>query len=287
MNDQMYLPPPQPFWFVSSELSADLLHAEIVTVNGLIDQHPELRSLFDVPKATVSQRKLCFALLAHRELLETLYELFAGRYEQPPSFGEEQSRALRSSDGLITSDAPEWTLELNRVVHALPYHLFNALPESLRHSGLSSEDSAQLSAVRGAAEALGTLEQIRKLIAAVLDQQLERLAERWPSSRSAAPSDQRPYQLRSLSLTRHASKRKRTRTADKRRAARDRLIAQIDDSSETIAEFLRKMDDREVKPQLTWEDWPDSWTEAYKNPRLRALIHKDKSRAISRAKARK
>jgi hypothetical protein len=287
MNDNSYIPPPQPFWFVSSELAADLLHAEIVAVNGLIDQNPELRSLFDAPTATVSQRKLCFALLAHRMLLETVYELFAGRYERPPSFGEGQSKALRSTDSLVTSDAPEWTLELNRVVDALPYHLFGALPEPLRHRGFNSEDSAQASAVQAAAEALGSLEQIRKLIAAVLDQQLERLVRRWPTTRSVAPSESPTYQLHYVSRAPRVSKRKRSRTADKRRIARDRIIAQIDDSSETIAEFLRKMDEREVKPQPTWEDWPDSWTKAYRNPRLRALIHKDKSRAISRAKSRK
>jgi hypothetical protein len=283
VNDVIHTPDPRPFWFIGTELATELWHSEIGKINLLIEQHPEIRNLFDAPQATDSERKFCFALLAHRKVLEIIEELFAGRYEQFPNFGEEQSKAINSTQGLVTSDAPDWTLEMNRVVDALPYHLFNALPEPLRRGGFNSEDTAQMSAIRLAAETLGTVEQIRKLIAAVLDQQLKRLVRRWPTTLAVAPSDSRPYRLHSLPSTHRVSKRKSTRTADKRRIARDQVIAQIDDASESIADFIQKMDDRHVKPQPTWNGWPGSWTKAYKNPRLRALIHKDKSRAILRA----
>jgi hypothetical protein len=69
--------------------------------------------------------------------------------------------------------------------------------------------------------------------------------------------------------------------------SRDKLIVEIDAVSPTVVEFLKVMDERKVKHQPTWSGWPGSWVEAYKNPRLRKLIHQDKSRAIARARPRR
>jgi hypothetical protein len=85
---------------------------------------------------------------------------------------------------------------------------------------------------------------------------------------------------------RSQNKQKGQRKHDKQRMIRDKLIAEIDEVAETIPEFLRLMDQRKVKPQPTWDDWPGSWVQAYLKTRLRALIHKDKSRALSRVRAR-
>lgn len=81
-----------------------------------------------------------------------------------------------------------------------------------------------------------------------------------------------------------ANKRKPKRKRDRQRMIRDNLIAELDEIAETPGEFLRLMDERNVKPQPTWNEWPGSWVKAYLNPRLRDLIHKDKSRALSRAR---
>jgi hypothetical protein len=280
MSDSSYIPPPRPFWFVSSELAAELWGSEIGKINGLIDQHPQIPSLFDSPKATESERNLCFVLLAHRKVLEIIEARFVKGYEQPPSLGEEQSRAVSSTNGLVTSDAPDWTLGMERVLDALPYHLFNALPTPLHAGGFYTNDAAKTEAIQSAVKSLDTMETLQSLIEGVLNQQLERLAARWTAARHSGPSNELPVAQRT-------AKRKAIRTRDKQRIARDRLIAEIDDVSQSITEFVRLMDERGVAPQPTWSGWPGSWKEAYKDPSLRALIHKDKSRALSRIRHRK
>ncbi len=111
------------------------------------------------------------------------------------------------------------------------------------------------------------------------DQQLQRLERRWAAARPVANPvieiiKQRP----------EPRKRKPRRTRDKLRLLRDKEIAEIDDIAETIGEFLQLMDEREVKPQPTWSTWPGTWLRAYKDPHLRELIHKDKSRALARTR---
>jgi hypothetical protein len=79
-------------------------------------------------------------------------------------------------------------------------------------------------------------------------------------------------------------KRNPRRRRDKQRVVRDKLIAELDEIAETPEQFIRLMDERKVQPQPTWKTWPGTWVQAYKDPRLRALIHKDKSRALKRAR---
>jgi hypothetical protein len=271
MGDILHLPPPEPFWFANLELLEELFRFELSLMNRLLTQHPELRSLLDTSIATVSDRKICFTVLAHRKALEMINEMFADRYENPSLTGEE-SKVVSATNSLVTSDAPDWILEMDRVVERLPNHLFGALPQVLRTGRFNENEAAQMEAIRS----LSTIEQLQTLIETVLDQQLGRLEERWSATSSLLPSQ--PQRVNT---------KKSRRRRDKQRAERDKLIAEIADVAKTPTEFLRSMDERKVQPQPTWNEWPGSWGQAYQNPRLRTLIHQDKSRAISRARRHK
>jgi hypothetical protein len=271
MGDTLHLPPPEPFWFVNSELLEGLLRAELSLMNHLLAHHPDLGSLLDAPVATLSERKTCFIVLAHRKMLEMVCEMFDARYEQP-SLGDEESKALSATSNLVTIDAPEWVLEMDRVVQTLSFHLFGALPPALR-VGRFKENSSEQIVVLGT---LSTVEQLQTFIEKVFDQQSQRLEKRWSAVTTVV-------QL----ATRLSKKPKFRRTRNKQRIIRDRMIAEIDSISPTITGFLQLMDERKVKPQPTWSGWLGSWEVAYKNPRLRALIHKDKSRALTRASRHK
>jgi hypothetical protein len=139
---------------------------------------------------------------------------------------------------------------------------------------------------RLAVETFGTLAQVQSLIARVFDQQLQRLRERWRVTTLQVDSKSELYQSNGLSAARRIVRRKPTRTRDRQRVARDQVICEIDDASQTMKEFIRSMDERKVMPQPTWP-WPGSWARAYKDARLRKLIHQDKSRAIQRARRKK
>jgi hypothetical protein len=167
---------------------------------------------------------------------------------------------------------------MNEVAGWLLARIQMALPEPLREIGWYRNDPARDEAVRSAADKLSTVEQIQELIAQVFEEQLQRLNERWSAAAPASTGQTRQGTTK---------KRKARRVPDKQRIMRDRMIADIDSVARTIIEFLQIMDEREVLPQPTWSGWPGSWKEAYKIPRLRALIHKDKSRAIARAARRK
>jgi hypothetical protein len=265
---------PWPFWFVSSQCLAEVLRAEIKAIIQLFAKYPDLRKLFDAPQVTIPERTMCFQLLAHRKVMEMIDQTLVDRYEPPLAFNEEESSALGTSANLVTSDAPDWTREMGEVTERLPVHIHRALPELLRERGFYTGDPVKDEAVRSAAKTLDTVEQIQALTSGVFDEQLKRLKERWSATIGQAGA---------LNNAGRPSKRKALRTHDKQRMIRDKLIAEIDDVSETITEFLQLMDERKVRPQPTWSGWPGSWKEAYKNPRLRELIHKDKSRALSRA----
>lgn len=268
MSDFPYVPPPQPFWFASSELAADLLHAEIVTINKVIEQHPELPSLFDAPEATASQRKLCFTLLAHRTVLEIVDELFAGRSEQPPSFGEEQSNALRSTNGLVTNDAPDWALAISRVVDALPYHFFNALPGPLRVGGFNRDNAEQMQAIQSAKETLITVDQIQALIERVLDQQLQRLSQRWSAG---------------ITRVRRPNKRRGWEKREKLYEA-IRTALKANPSLQGMA-LCAELDKRHAPPLFDWmksEEWREglTWKEAWKIPNLKRKIRRVRQEAM-------
>lgn len=268
MGDIFSLPPPEPFWFVNSELLEELLHAELSLINRLLAQHPELRSPLDTPVATVPDRKTCFTVLAHRKLLEMISDMFAARYEEP-SLTVEESSSFRATSDLVTSDAPDWVLEMDRVIERLPNHLFGALPQALRTERYNQNNATQIEAIGR----LSSIARLQTLIETVFDQQLRRLEKRWSASSSLLPSQ--PPRINT---------RKSRRRRDKQRAERDKLIAEIAEVTKTPPEFLRLMDERKVQPQPTWKGWSGSWVQAYQIPRLRKLIHQDKSRAISRAR---
>jgi hypothetical protein len=271
-----------PFWFANEELLTELLRDEIYLVAQLFVKYPDLPKFFDLPEATVTRRNACFAVLAHRKLMGEIYETFAGRYQESPSLEDAEKDVIRLTGSLFDSDAPAWVLEVNEVAERLPSRIYASLPEPLRRGGFNPDDAEQMQVIRSAKETLNSIEQMRALIEGVLDQQLRRLESRWSAARPAAnPATEIIVQGR------RPTKRKGRRTRDKQRMSRDQLIADIDDVSPTVGEFLQLMDERKVKPQPTWSTWPGTWLKAYKDPHLRELIHKDKSRALARARARR
>jgi len=181
MSDFPYAPSARPFWFVSLELSAELLRAEIAKIDRLIRQHPELRAIFDIPKATVSQRALGFALLAHRGVIELINETFFSIYQEPPALSPDQSEVIRHTDNLIPEDGPAWALEVKRAVELLPSHLFDSLPEKLQLRWFNRDDPEHTIAFESAGITFGTVENLQTFIDCVVDQQLERLTKRWSS----------------------------------------------------------------------------------------------------------
>jgi len=174
-----YIAHPQPFWFVESDLLADLLFAEIAKLKPIRDQHAHLDGLFDSPDATRSQRKLCFFVLAHGQVLEIISELFASRYEPSPRISEGDSKILNWINGLAASDAPDWVLATHRVVDLLAVHLKDALPEPLRAESYITDDPIRMRAIESAVKTLNTLESLQSFIERVVDQQFHRLSRRW------------------------------------------------------------------------------------------------------------
>ncbi|HUJ30546.1 MAG TPA: sigma factor-like helix-turn-helix DNA-binding protein [Candidatus Acidoferrum sp.] len=185
MGDTLQLPPPEPFWFVNSELLEELLRAELSLMSRLLAHHPELGSLLDAPVATVSERKACFIVLAHRKVLEMVCEMLAARYEQP-TLSDEESNALSATSNLVTIDAPEWVLETDRLVETLPFHFIGALPQTLRIERFMENDVEQIAALG----TLSTVEQLQTLIESVFDQQLQRLEKRWSAGIPTAQIEQ-------------------------------------------------------------------------------------------------
>src|SRR6266481_5825509 len=118
-----------PFWFANEELLTDLLRDEINLVTQLFSRHSDLREFFDLPEGSVEQRAACFAVLAHRTLMDEIYETFAGRYEQSPSLGGDENDILRRTRDFFADDAPAWVLEVNEVAQRLPSRVYDALPE--------------------------------------------------------------------------------------------------------------------------------------------------------------
>jgi hypothetical protein len=268
-----------PFWFVSSELLTRVWHAEFNVLTQLLEKHPDFRNLLDAPEATVPERAACFALLAHRKLVEMIDEKFVARYEESPSLDDVESSTLKHTYDLVSADAPSWVLELNQVVERLPAHIFNSLPKPLRMGGYNPDNPEQMQAIQSAKEPFSNVEQIQTLTGQVLDQQLRRLEGRWSAARPVTNV------IREISVRDPESKKKKARrTRDKLRIARDKVIAEIDDIAPTPVEFVKLMDERKVQPQPTWSGWPGSWSQAYKDPRLRKLIHQDKSRALERVR---
>lgn len=280
MNDLVYIPDPQPFWFVDSELLSDVISAEICLAGEILKKYPHLPEWFDNPQSRADERKICFAAAARANLIANISETIAARYEVVRPLTEEESKTFRRISNLIASDAPAWAKEMKSVIERIPSHLYALLPDSLQTERFD-ESVEQAEAVA----ALCTQDSIQAFIERALDQQVQRISKRWStelplarqygSSHPTYPPPTKP------------AKRKATRTRDKVRMKRDRLIAEIDDIAQTPAEFIRLMDDRAVQPLPTWAGWPGTWVKAYRIERLCRLIQQDKYRVLKRVGRKK
>jgi hypothetical protein len=271
-----------PFWFVSSELLTTVFHAEFNVLTQLLQKRPDFRHLLDAPEVTFSERTACFVLLAHRKLVEMIDQKFVDRYEDSPSINDIESNTLNQTHDLVSTDAPSWVLEMHNVVEGLPARIFASLPEALRVGGYNHDNAEQMQAIESAAQTLSAVEQIQALTERVINQQLQRLEQRWAADRPVTNV------VREIVVQeRKINKPKNLRTPDKQRIARDKQISQIEEAAPTIHEYIKLMDERKVPPQLTWSGWPGSWTKAYKDLRLRKLIQQDKSRALVRIRRAK
>lgn len=178
-----------PFWFASEELLTELLRDEIHLLKQLFAKHLKLREYFDFPEATVSQRSACFFALAHRNLMGAIYEVFAGRWQQSPSQGDDEKNVLMWTQNLFAGDAPPWVLEMNEVAELLPSRIYDALPEPLRRGvGFGVSNSPEAETISAAARELSDVQEIQALCRKVIDQQLPRLKRRWSAAISAKKS---------------------------------------------------------------------------------------------------
>jgi DNA-directed RNA polymerase specialized sigma24 family protein len=172
----------RPFWFAKDDLLTDLLRAEIHSIRQLFARHPDLREFFDLAEATAQQRGVCFAVLAHRALMDEIYETFAARYEQSSSLGDEENDVLSRTRSLVVADAPAWVLEVHQVAELLPSRLYDTLPEPLRRGGFNTSDEAEVEIINAAASRLSKLQEIQALMGKVVDEQLQRLEKRWSAT---------------------------------------------------------------------------------------------------------
>jgi len=239
-----------------------------MTVKKLIERHPDLLGLFDGPEATVSQRKLCFALLAHREVLEIINQLFADRYERLSAISDEELKVTNLTADLISSDAPEWALEMRRVGNRLAGHLRDALPPPLEAEGYNSNNPAQLEAIRIAANTLDTVEKLQTWIEKVLNRQLQRLEPRWKAIRMQA---------------RVPNKRKGWEQKQKLHVAIQKVLSAK--PSLQGMEFCAELEKRHPLPLLDWTErgeWRKglTWKEAWGIPSLRRKIRRVRQEAM-------
>jgi hypothetical protein len=170
-----------PFSFASSELLAEFLRAEIDTLTALLANNPDLRIFLDDPEASVPQRTACFVLLSHHQLVGTIDDTLTARYEQP-SLNNEQLQTVKRMHDFLADDAPAWTLEMQRVIAALPNYIYKSLPQPLRVGGWNRDNAEQMGAIESAKATLSNVAQIQSLTKQVMDQQLKRLESRWSVS---------------------------------------------------------------------------------------------------------
>ena len=286
-----FLGDPQPFWFIPSELLADLMRAELDTLNQLITEHPDFRTLLDTPEATPPQRQVCFALLAHRKIFQIIDEQLVSRYDDSPSLDHNQSNAVTQTSNLVVPDAPAWVLEMNQLVELLPHRILDALPEPLQRQGFYTNDPVKDAAIRTAAEALNNnVEEIRRLTEEVLDRQFQRLTNRWPTTKPVI-HEPPPVQVNQPVHTRVLmNKQKRGPNKRKGWQRRVKLYSTIQkilskNPSFTGVKFCAELDKRHAQPLLDWqetEEWLNglTWKEAWKNKILRRKIRRVRQEAM-------
>jgi hypothetical protein len=288
-----------PFWFAGEELLTDLLRAQIHSIRELFARHPGLPEFFDLPEATAQQRAACFALLAHRTLMDEIYETFAGRHEQSPSLGDEEIDALSRTRSLFADDAPAWVLEVNGVAELLPSRVYEQLPEPLRRGGgFYANDPVQTELIASAARELGNVEKIRSLSEMVIDHQLKRLEGRWSLAKSVTNVvreiivQERESKTAQPSGAGSVTLGGQTRRTINREGWEQRLklygairsVLKRDPSLQGI-EFCAQLDTRHAPPLYDWlkaGQWREglTWKEAWGDPRLRRKIRRVRQEAM-------
>jgi hypothetical protein len=271
-TDDDYLPSPRPFWFASEELWTDILRAEIDTVNKLLARYPNLPDIFDAPDATIPQRTACFELLAHRELMDIVYEMFAGFHQQSPSLGESESKALRGTQNLVARDAPPWAREVKDVVELLSYRVNDALPKPLRKGRYDANDPAQSAAIKS----LITIEKIQSFTTQVLDEQLKRLERRWSAIPTTIVEVREPNKWR-------PNKRKGWEQREKLYRAIRKVLTH--NPSLHGIKFCAELDKRHAPPLYDWTksgEWREwfTWKDAWSNRQLRDKIRRVRQEAM-------
>jgi hypothetical protein len=275
-----------PFWFANDELLTDLLRVEVHFVAQYFANYPDLSEFFDIPKATIEQRTVCFAVLAHCALMHEIYETFAGRQEQSPSLGEEEKDVLRRTRTLFDSDAPTWVLELNEVAQRLPARIYEALPEPLRRgSGFYANDPVQTEHIASAARDLSSVERIQALVERVFREQLQRLEGRWSASIFLLSNSQSVQQP--ITTSTKQTRRTINREGWEQRLKLYRAIQNVltRDSSLQGIEFCAQLDTRHAPPLYDWVkagQWREglTWKEAWNDPRLRKKIRRVRQEAM-------
>ena len=271
----------EPLGFASTELLTDLLRAEINSVMQLLAKHPNLADLFDTPDVTVPQRNTCFALLAHRKLIETISSTLAGRQEQP-ALNDVERRTLRCVSNLVADDAPAWALEMQRMIDGLPAHMYALLPEPLRRGGYNPDDAEQMEAIESAKKMLSTVEQIQTFTERAIDQLLQRLAERWSVAARALQTQQA---LATNQITRKQIKR----TGWEQKLKLYNVIQKILSRNPRLQgiEFCGELDKHHTPPLYDWKkrgEWRDglTWKEAWNDRGLRRKIRRVRQEAMKK-----
>lgn len=288
-----------PFWFANEGLLTDLLRDEIHLVTELFAKYHDLAEFFDLPEASVEQRAACFAVLAHRTIMDEIYETFAGRQEQSPSLGEKEIDVLRRTGTLFDSDAPGWVLELNEVAQRLPARIYDALPEPLRRGGgFYASNPAQAALIESTAKELSSVQKIQALSEMVFDQQLKRLEGRWSAAQHVTNVVREIIVQERESKTAQQAGAGRvtlggqTRRMNKRQGWEQKLklygaiqtTLNRNSSLEGI-EFCAELDIRHAPPLYDWMktgQWREglTWKEAWGDPRLRKKIRRVRQEAM-------
>lgn len=192
----------RPFWFVpEGGLLEAFWEAEASSAAALVVEHPEAAGVLDSAEATLAQRYACFSLLFWREVLGLISERFDTAYQNPPPLSEPvSSRYAVLSRIEILEDAPEWALEIERVLRGIREKIMGVLPPALQQAGGDPNDAERIRQIRAAQEQLDTTEKLHAMLDGVLQTQWGRLARRWsaatPPPATVAPAEHLPSGFR-------------------------------------------------------------------------------------------
>jgi len=264
----------------------EVLRTEIRGLTQLLARYPNSPKLFDTPDTTIQERTACFELLAHRKLIEIISETFTERHEESPSLSDVESDTLRRAFSLVPTDAPVWVVEMLQVVERLSAHIFSSLPESLRAGGYDHDNAERMQAIESAKELLSSIEQIQAFSERVLNQQLQRLVQRWSADIPVTLQIQPTQHLRTTVTagghTRRLNKRKGWEKKLKLYRAVQKALKR-NPSLKGIG-FCAELDKRHAPPLYDWVksgEWQEglTWKEAWRKPNLRRKIRRVRQEA--------